>query len=87
MFSGSIAREMTVNSDMASRGRIGGFVRASRYTPEELTGTARASFLRCFEPQDPSLSLEERQRRGQAVLKAHMARLARLSALARRRKR
>lgn len=78
---------MTVNSDMASRGRVGGFVRASRYTPEELTGAARAGFLRRFEPQDQSLSPEERHRRGQAALKAHMARLARLSALARRGKR
>ena len=78
---------MSVNSDMASRGRIGGFTRASKYTPEELTGAARAGFLRRFEPQDPSLSLEERQRRALAALKAHMARLGRLSALARKGKR
>jgi hypothetical protein len=78
---------MKVYNDMASRGRIGGFVRASRYLPEDLTRAARAGFLRTFEPQDPNLSPEERRRRGQAALKAHMARLARLSALARRGKR
>jgi len=80
-------KEMKVNNEMASRGRIGGFVRASKYPPEDLTGAARVAFLRNFEPQDPNLSPEERRRRGQAALKAHMARLARLSALARRGKR
>jgi len=72
------------SSDMALRGRIGGFARAARYGPEELTAAARAGFLKRFEPQDPDLSMEERQRRAQAGLRAHMARLAMLSAQARR---
>ena len=72
------------SADMASRGRIGGYARAAKYTPDELTGKARAGFLQRFMPQDPDLSLEERQRRANTALKAHMARLARLSALKRR---
>ena len=71
--------------DMASRGRIGGYSRAAKYSPEELTGTARVGFMRRFIPDDPGLSEEERQRRAQAGLRAHMARLARLSAKSRQR--
>jgi hypothetical protein len=71
-------------NDMAARGRVGGFVRASRYPAAELTGPAREGFLKRFEPPETGLSEEERQRRTEAALKAHMAKLARLSALARR---
>lgn len=78
---------MTIDSrDMASRGRIGGYARAARYAPEELTGKARAGFLKRFEPTDPDLTDAERARRAECALKAHMARLAYLSAKARRRK-
>ena len=73
-------------ADMAARGRIGGYSRAALYSPEELTGKARQGFLRRFEPTDPSLSPEERNRRAQAALRAHMAKLARKSAQKRRRK-
>lgn len=72
------------SSDMALRGRIGGFAKSAKYDSNELTAAARAGFLRRFEPQEPDLSPEEHQRRLQAALKAHMARLARLSAIARR---
>jgi len=76
---------MSISSrDMSLRGRIGGFVRASRYSPEELTGPARSGFMKRFEPQDLSLSEEERQRRANCALRAHMAKLARKSAIARR---
>ena len=71
-------------SDMALRGRIGGYARAARYAPSELTSAARCGFMKRFEPQDPDLSPGERQRRTEAALRAHMARLARLSAKARR---
>jgi len=70
---------------MGLRGRIGGFSKASRYAPEELTGAARTGFLKRFEPQEIGLSPDEKQRRTQAALKAHMARLSLLSAKARRR--
>ena len=70
--------------DMALRGRIGGFARAAKYDSQELTGAARAGFLRRFQPQEQGLSEEERLRRTQSALKAHMAKLARLSALSRR---
>jgi hypothetical protein len=70
-------------NDMAARGKIGGFARASRYPANELTKQARAGFLKRFEPMDADLSPEERQRRTEAGLKAHMAKLARLSAIAR----
>lgn len=72
------------NNDMALRGRIGGYAKAAKYSPDELTGAARRGFLARFEPADQSLSPEERQRRTQAALRSHMARLSRLSALARR---
>ena len=71
---------------MAARGRIGGYARAAKYGPEELTGPARAAFLKRFEPQDPDLSPEERARRTQAAINAYMAGLSRKSARARRRR-
>ena len=75
---------MTFDSaDMALRGRIGGFSRAAKHSPEELTGAARAGFLRRFISDDPSLSEEEKQRRARAGLKSYMAKLARKSAQAR----
>jgi len=74
------------NRDMALRGRIGGYAKAARYSPQELTGAARDGFLRRFTPDDDSLSENEKARRTQANLKAHMARLARLSAVKRKNK-
>jgi len=71
------------SKDMGYRGKIGGYARAAKYGPHDLTGAARAGFLKRFEPQDPSLSEEERQRRTQAALKAYMAGLSRLSAISR----
>lgn len=71
--------------DMSLRGRIGGYARAGKYSPQELTGAARAGFLRRFIPDDDNLSEDERLRRAQANLRAHMARLARLSAIKRKR--
>jgi len=68
---------------MAARGKIGGFARAAKYSAGELTGPARQGFLKRFEPKDEDLSAEERLRRSQAALNSHMARLARLSAVAR----
>ena len=73
------------NMDMALRGKIGGYAKAARYSPEELTGAARRGFIARFVPQEQGLSQEERQRRAQAGLKAHMAKLARLSAIKRQR--
>jgi len=68
---------------MAARGRIGGLSRASKYSPAELTGAARIGFMERFIPSEPGLSEEERKRRATCALRAHMARLSRLSALAR----
>jgi len=68
-------------------GRIGGFAKASRYPPGELTRQARSAFLRRFERQVDSegvLSPEERARRALAAKKAYFCRLAYLSAKARR---
>ena len=75
------------SSDMAARGRIGGYARAALYSPEELTGKARVGFLHRFETEvdpDGTLPPEERQRRAKAALRAYMAQLARKSALKRR---
>lgn len=74
------------SKDMALRGRIGGYARAAKYSSDELTGAARRGFMARFEPQEQGLSQEERERRTQAALKAHMAKLARLSAIKRARR-
>jgi hypothetical protein len=73
--------------DMRLRGRIGGYSRAAKYNPEQLTGDARRGFFRRFMPEDPTLSEEEKQHRAQAALNAHMAQLARKSAIARSKRR
>lgn len=73
------------SKDMALRGRIGGYSKAAKYNSQELTRAARAGFLRRFIPDDANLSEDERLRRAQANLRAHMARLARLSAIKRKR--
>jgi hypothetical protein len=73
--------------EMARRGRIGAHVTQSRHDARELTSPARAAFLTTFEKQvdpDEVLPPEERRRRAAHARKAHMARLARLSVLARR---
>lgn len=69
--------------DMAARGRIGGYRLRATHDPQQYTLPARRAFLNRFTPDDTGLSDEERQARAQAALKAHMMRLARLSALAR----
>jgi hypothetical protein len=68
------------------RGRIGGYAKAAKHPADELTTAARRGFMARFEPQDPDLDQAERQRRAQAALKAHMAKLAYLSSKARGRK-
>jgi hypothetical protein len=67
------------------RGRLGGFTLAATHNPQEYTSAARKSFLDRFTPTDPTLTDVERSRRAEAGLKAHMTRLAYLSAKARRR--
>jgi hypothetical protein len=72
--------------EMALRGRIGGYAKAARYPPSELTAPARTAFLERFlDLVDPDRVLPEaeRRRRADAALKAHMARLAYRSAKAR----
>ena len=70
--------------DASLRGRIGGFSKAAKHPPDTLTAAARRGFMAQFTPTDPDLDDGERQRRAEAALRAHMARLARKSALARR---
>jgi len=67
-------------------GRIGGFSLRATHDPLEYTANARSAFLSRFLPDDPDLTPEERQRRGEAALKAHMLKLAYKSAKKRRRK-
>lgn len=68
-------------------GRIGGLTKAGRYDPRTLTSPAREGFLRRFltevDAASPGLPEPERQRRAQALLKAHMCRLAMASVRAR----
>ena len=76
--------------EMARRGRIGAHRLHALYDSRELTAPARAAFLARFEREvGPSGTLpeEERRRRAEHARKAHFSRLARLSAIARRRKR
>jgi hypothetical protein len=73
--------------EMSRRGRIGAHVTHSRHDARELTAPAREAFLSKFEQEvDPSgeLSLEERQRRASHARRGYFAKLARMSALARR---
>jgi hypothetical protein len=73
--------------EMALRGRIGAHVTHSRHDGRELTAPAREAFLSRFEREvDPDgvLSPDERRRRAGHARAAHMARIARLSAIARR---
>ncbi len=70
------------------RGRMGGFILHARYDSHEITAPARKAFLDRFEREaDPAgvLVPEERARRGQQLLRAHMTRLAYKSGLKRKR--
>jgi hypothetical protein len=72
---------------MALRGRIGAHVAHSRHDPLETTARARAVYRDSFEKAvDPELllPLDERTRRAEQLRRAHFARLAYLSAVARR---
>jgi len=71
--------------DASLRGRIGGFAKAAKHPADTLTTAARCGFMARFEPSEPDLDDTERQRRTQAALRAHMAKLAYLSSKARRR--
>lgn len=76
-------------ADRVRWGRIGGLTKASRHSPDEMTGAARRGFLERFERQvDPDGTLEpaERARRAEAARKAHMLTLSARSAIARRRR-
>ena len=76
--------------EMALRGRIGAYRLHATHDPHETTKSARAAFnarfLRDVDPEG-KLPEAERQRRAEAARKAYFARLARLSAVARRQKR
>jgi len=71
-------------ADMAARGRIGGYSRAAKYRPDELTGAARSGFMRRFYKDLPEgLTEQERARRAECALRAHMCALARKSVVSR----
>ena len=72
--------------DAYLRGRIGGYAKAAKHPADELTTAARRGFMARFEPSEPDLDDAEKQRRTQAALRAHMAKLAYLSSKARGRK-
>lgn len=74
------------HQDACLRGRIGGFSKAAKHPADTLTTAARRGFMARFEPSDPDLDDDERQRRTEAALKAHMAKLAYLSSKARGRR-
>lgn len=83
-------KRKAVTPDLVLRGRIGAHVLHARYDSRALTAKARAAFLTGFERKvDPDglLPPEERRRRAAHLRAAHFARLALLSAQARRRRR
>jgi hypothetical protein len=84
------ARERRADpGDLALRGRIGAHLLHARYDSRALTANARTAFLAGFEravDPDGLLPADERRRRAAHLRAAHFARLARLSALARRKR-
>ena len=72
------------------RASIGGNARAGKYDGREVTARARAGFLTKFlnevDQATPGLPEDERTRRAQHLLRAHMQRLALASSKARRRR-
>ena len=79
--------DSSVSGDMKARGRIGGLMLRATHDPAEYTQPARAAFLKTFYDATPSdLPESERLARAEAGLRAHMSRLARRSAIARRRR-
>lgn len=71
----------------AEAGRIGGLTTAGTRDAREMSAPARKAWMDSWERKaDPDLSLtpQERARRASALRRAHMARLAALSAKARR---
>jgi hypothetical protein len=78
------SRDPVVRQQVA---RIGGLARSARYDGREVTSAARRGFMARFEDEvDPDRRLppDERARRAQAAMRAHMARLALRSARSRR---
>ena len=76
-------------SERSLRARIGGHAVHAAHDSNELTENARAEFLRGFEVEvDPegALTDEERRRRAGHTLRAHMAKLSLMAAVARRAK-
>lgn len=77
-------------AERSQLGRIGAYAVHSRYDSHQLTEPARLAFWSKFlEQVDPKheLPIEERERRAEMARKAHFARLAYLSSVARRRRR
>ncbi len=73
--------------DASLRGKIGAYSLHASRDSREITAPARRAFLARFEAQvdpDGTLPPAERARRAEAAKKAHFARLAYLSAKARR---
>jgi hypothetical protein len=77
---------MSSESLRKQRARLGGLATAARYDAREQTAPARAAFLRRFVDQvdpDRALPRDERERRTEAAMRLHFARLSFLSARAR----
>jgi hypothetical protein len=72
-------------SERSQRARIAAFEQKVKHDPKETTRKARATYRASFYEGIPEdLPQAERDRRADAAFKAHMARLAFLSAKARR---
>lgn len=74
---------------MALRGRVGAYAAHARHGGHAMTAAAREAFNNRWETQvdpDGTLTAEERRRRAHFARREHFARLALLSATARRNK-
>jgi len=72
-------------SERAQRSRIGGFAQKKKHDPKDMTRKAREVYRASFYEGIPEdLPQAERDRRAEAAFREHMARLAFLSAKARR---
>lgn len=72
---------------LSLRARIGAHALHAKHDPTVTTAAGRAAFLARFEKEvdpDGTLTPEERSRRAQHAIKAHMSRLALKSAQARK---
>jgi hypothetical protein len=74
--SGEVDPFMLSREERVRNGRKGGLKKSHLYDPAEYIKPARAAFMARFEPKDPDLSPQERERRARVGLRLHMLELS-----------